>query len=130
MNPSLAKSFPLLCAFLVSGCATLEVAPETLASKLKATDAPLVIDVRSESEYLGGHIPGAVHVPFWNVAQAPQAVVATCRQKPVVVTCEHGPRAVVAANGLRRLGCREVRLLQGHMAGWRAEGLPLTREVP
>ncbi len=130
MNPSLAKSFPLLGALLMSGCATPGVAPETLAAKLKAADAPLVIDVRSQSEYLGGHIPGAVHVPFWNVARTPQVLVEACRQRPVVVTCEHGPRAVLAADGLRRLGCRDIRLLQGHMARWRAEGLPMTREIP
>lgn len=130
MNPNLAKSFPLLGTLLTNGCATSGIPPQTLALALKEADAPLVIDVRSESEYLSGHIPGAVHVPFWNAAQAPPEVVEACRQKPVVVTCEHGPRAVLAADGLRRLGCRKVLLLQGHMARWRAESLPVTRETP
>lgn len=132
IQSTLAKSLPLLGALLANGCATPDITPQALALQLKVTDAPLVIDVRSQSEYLAGHIPGAVHVPFWNLAQMPPALVEACRRRPVVVTCEHGPRAVLAADGLRRLGCLKVHLLQGHMAGWRAAGLPLlsTQRTP
>ncbi|ORJ59074.1 rhodanese-like domain-containing protein [Geothermobacter hydrogeniphilus] len=40
---------------------------EDLAKQLGRVDAPLVVDVRSGFEYRGGHIPGALHMPFWRV---------------------------------------------------------------
>ncbi|XSG84650.1 MAG: rhodanese-like domain-containing protein [Methylohalobius sp. ZOD2] len=118
------KRSPML-AVLLSGCADPGISPEILDRALETPDAPLVVDVRSKFEYRRGHISGAVHVPFWNVAGAPDAVIEACRRRPVVVTCEHGPRAAFAAAGLRRLGCENVRMLTGHMARWRAQERPM-----
>jgi|GEM_PF-1515372 len=116
--------FPLLLAGCSASLPVIE--PAELDRMLHTGQAPLVIDVRSEAEYLKGHIPGAVHIQFWNVDEAPPKVLQACRKKPVVVTCEHGPRARFAAPKLRDLGCPDVRLLDGHMARWRAQGYLMT----
>ncbi|NIQ94838.1 MAG: rhodanese-like domain-containing protein [Desulfuromonadales bacterium] len=97
-----------------------------LARLIRNGKAPQVIDVRSTFEYKGGHIPGAVHMPFLGVLlrrnKLPQD-----KQAPLVVTCEHGPRAEVAKAQLRLFGYKNLALLSGHMAGWRREGLKLER---
>ncbi len=118
----------LFLSILLAGCASTEpvVSPATLSAQMEKGDAPLVIDVRSESEYMKGHIPGAVHIPFLDVSSAPSQVIEACKHQMVVVTCEHGPRAAYAAPKLRRLGCPDVRLLEGHMHRWRNQGYVMT----
>jgi rhodanese-related sulfurtransferase len=81
---------------------------------------PTVLDVRSAREYAGGHVPGAVHVPFWRVSRDR---VGAPSSAPVVVYCGHGPRAWWAAWRLRRIGFTNVSCLRGHMQAWRRAGL-------
>ncbi len=121
----------VLLTLSLTACGGPAVAPRDLARALAEDRSPLILDVRSAGEYRRGHIPGAVHVPFTEVAEkTPASVLERCRREPLVVTCEHGPRAVYAASRLRDLGCREVVLLEGHMARWRRLGLPLIRSEP
>ncbi len=99
----------------------MTIAPEILAGQLAADESPLVVDVRSQYEYTSGHVPGAVHLPFW---KAPLLIprYAASKEADVVLYCEHGPRAVLAARLLRLRGYHNVRLLKGHMHRWRREG--------
>ncbi len=123
----MARIISFLCV-LLTGCANRAIPPESLAGQLDSQSRPLIFDVRSAREYQSGHIPGAVNIPFWNVAgKMTQALKQACQEKPVVVTCEHGPRAYIAAAGLKSLGCKNIQLLKGHMLGWRAKGLPLEK---
>ena len=104
----------------------MEVQPEELFAQIDAHAAPLILDVRSSTEFRAGHLPGAVHLPFWSAffraAQLPAR-----RHDPVVVYCGHGPRAQLAATALRLRGFTDVRLLCGHMSKWRAAGRPIER---
>lgn len=97
-----------------------------LAEKIKKKQAPFVVDVRSAFEYTSGHIPGAVHIPFWavpvNVGRLPKD-----KKDLLVITCEHGPRAQLAKTLLGLIGYRNVEMLDGHMSVWRKASLPLTR---
>lgn len=94
-----------------------------LAGRLKKSP-PVVIDVRSNHEFRSGHIPGALHIPFWG-ALLKRSQLPKDHQTEIVLTCEHGPRAQVAAAQLNLLGFANVVLLDGHMSRWRREGLPL-----
>lgn len=97
-----------------------------LARRIRNRKAPRVIDVRSALEYRGGHIQGAVHVPFWGVLLQ-RGKLPEEKQAPLVVTCEQGPRAELARAQLSLLGYRNVELLSGHMSGWRREGLKVEK---
>lgn len=94
-----------------------------LAKRLKAKDAPIVLDVRTGIEYRNGHIPGALYAPSLRILTR-RAKLPTDKTAPLVVTCEHGPRARLASRLLAWLGYQQVELLDGHMAGWRRAGLP------
>jgi rhodanese-related sulfurtransferase len=83
---------------------------------------PAILDVRSRSEFARGHVPGAIHIPFW-LLPARIADLSTLRERPIVVYCGHGPRAWFAQALLRSRGYRNVALLDGHMAAWRRAGL-------
>ena len=99
---------------------------DKLCKSINGTNAPIVIDVRSKSEYRQAHIPGALHLSFWKMPFRYKSLVAF-REKPIVVYCEHGPRAVIAMNVLLSKGFREVDCLEGHMSEWRRAGNPIER---
>ena len=83
----------------------------------------MVLDVRSRFEFEHGHVPGAIHVPFWKVGFDLDEVPAA-RNDEIVVYCGHGPRALWAAARLRSAGFERVTLLEGHWAQWVYEGRP------
>ncbi|MEO2167396.1 MAG: rhodanese-like domain-containing protein [bacterium] len=91
-----------------------------------ASDAPLLLDVRSAEEFAGGHIAGAVHIPHAEI----RARFAELGQPPreVVVYCRSGRRAGIAAEVLVESGFT-VGHLTGDMLGWEEAGLPVTSAV-
>jgi len=120
-----------LGAALVVGLVTAagddaHITAAALLEEIDAGRAPLVLDVRSTREYASGHVPGAVHVPFAEVADRADALEGP-RDQLVVVYCELGPRAGVAKLALESQGFTNVHYLEGHMSDWRSAGRPLDR---
>ena len=89
--------------------------------RVEAGPAPTVVDVRSEAEYAGGHIRGAINIPLprleGRLAELPTG-------RPVAVHCEGGYRSAIAASLLHTLGRRDVLDLVGGFKAWIAAGLP------
>ena len=98
--------------------------PDALMERITAGDPPVILDVRSKHEFDAGHVPGAVHVPFWQAGRHSQTLAAT-RESPIVLYCGHGPRAHIAGAALKRRGFTNILYLAGHMKKWRAMKLPL-----
>jgi phage shock protein E len=98
--------------------------PDELLARLHSGPPVCVLDVRSEQEYRAGHVPGAINVPFLQIASRHQAL-ASHRNETVVVYCGHGPRAYVAGSALRRRGFAHIEYLKGHMKKWRDLKLPV-----
>jgi rhodanese-related sulfurtransferase len=97
-----------------------------LLAAIRAGTAPTILDVRSRAEFEAGHLPGAIHLPFWQVG-ARLGEIPGVKTDPIVVYCGHGPRAWMAGAVLRRRGFTDVGYLEGHMSGWHSAGLPETR---
>jgi rhodanese-related sulfurtransferase/DNA-binding transcriptional ArsR family regulator len=88
--------------------------------------AVTVLDVRPESEYRAGHIPGAISVPLVDLERRLAEIP---RQREVVAYCR-GPYCVMALEAvdiLRASGFSATRMEEG-VLDWRARGLPL--DVP
>ena len=116
----------VLVALLHGGCAG-NIDRETLAARLAAPDdRPAVVDVRTGSEFAGGHLPGAINIPVQALPFRMEAIPVHERNEPVVVYCAHGPRAGLAGFFLRVAGFSEVMHLQGDIRSWREAGYPLT----
>jgi 3-mercaptopyruvate sulfurtransferase SseA len=84
------------------------------------------VDARGEEEFTQGHIAGALHLPPGDVP--PQALEAL-RQHPTVVVYDGEPTGAMAeavAMGLREMGVRDVRVLEGAWPAWMAAGGPGT----
>jgi hydroxyacylglutathione hydrolase len=103
--------------------ATDTIDPADVLAQIAAGRPPIILDVRSLAEFSRGHLPGARLRPFWRVVLTGLGVNVPA-STTIVVYCGHGPRAELAAASLRLRGFRAVRLLRGHMAGWRHERHP------
>jgi rhodanese-related sulfurtransferase len=84
--------------------------------------APVVIDVRTPEEYASGHIPGAVNIPFDQVARRIAEIDAP---HGVALYCMVGPRARKGESALLAAGYEKVFHLEGGLAAWQAAGLPI-----
>jgi thiosulfate/3-mercaptopyruvate sulfurtransferase len=92
----------------------------------------MLVDARSEPEYVDGHIPGAVHVEFttnaagtapkvWKSAEELRALYAAAGVTPdksVIPYCTTGVRSAVTYFTLRLLGYERVALFTGSWAEW------------
>lgn len=119
--------FIISIGFLLFGCASDGegyMQKNELVTQIKSGKAPVIVDVRSTSEYQAGHVPGALHIPFWT-AFTTDKMDSYKKENLVVLYCEHGPRAGIAKLALKLSGFDSVSYLDGHMTAWRAAGLPM-----
>ncbi len=83
-----------------------------------------LIDVRTQSEYEGGHIPGFQWHPGGQAVQRSDEVAAV-HNCPVVFCCDRGVRATITASLFRQMGFDEVYAVEGGAEAWRASGFAL-----
>lgn len=93
-------------------------------TSIAAGTAPVIIDVRTSGEYRKGHVPGAVHIPYYSLWSREDQINAA-KHDPVVVYCSHGPRAGMAKFALWTMGYDNVVYLDGQMTAWKDRGLPM-----
>lgn len=84
-----------------------------------------VIDVRSDGEWAGGHIEGALHVPV-GAEDFREQVDGLDREEPVYVYCASGVRSGRAAAVMEDMGFEQV-INAGGMSRLQAAGAPVTR---
>lgn len=96
--------------------------PKTFPARVSSDQAhdlvkkgALLLDVRTPAEYASGHVPGAVNVPFDELA-ARQAELGA-KDRPVVLYCRSGRRTGIGARTLQDLGFSKVFDL-GPMSRW------------
>ncbi|HZZ85341.1 MAG TPA: rhodanese-like domain-containing protein [Anaeromyxobacteraceae bacterium] len=99
------------------------VGPEGACHLLARGELDLV-DVRELNEWLGGHIPGARHVPLARFVADPRA---HCCKDGILLVCAHGLRSLQAAAVAQSAGFEVVYSLDGGLVAWAAEGFPLER---
>jgi rhodanese-related sulfurtransferase len=81
-----------------------------------------LIDVRSQAEWLQGHLPGAISLPLLDLDSRRRVIDPS---KRALVYCREGFRATTAASILLRDSNRDVAILVDGIEGWSALGLPL-----
>ena len=95
-------------------------------AKLMGEKDVVVLDVRTPSEYMQGHIQGSNLVPlqlFKYIYLAGKGV----GEKKILVYCRSGNRSVEASKILESWGAKRVYNLKGGILEWRQKGLPLVK---
>jgi rhodanese-related sulfurtransferase len=72
-----------------------------------------IIDVRTKSEYQGGHIRGSVNIPLNTLQQSLSKIK---KDKPVITCCASGMRSASAKSILKANGFTEVQNGGGWMS--------------
>ena len=104
--------------YLSSGPAPV-IAAQDLFDNLNDGDTsndPVVISVRSNAHYQIGHIPGAINIPWKEIAYTSSLAKITAG-KDVVVYCYTGHTGAIATTVLNMLGYDAVNLKFG-ICGW------------
>jgi rhodanese-related sulfurtransferase/glyoxylase-like metal-dependent hydrolase (beta-lactamase superfamily II) len=96
--------------------ADLATTSTSVVTPAKTADDDRVLDIRQDSEFAAGHVPGAAHSELGALA----ASAASLTDGPVTVMCGHGERAMSAASVLERAGHNDVSVLLGGPSDWSA----------
>jgi len=99
---------------------TEQLSVHELHQGIEKGKVPQIVDVRRETEWENGHIPGAKNI---YVADLLERVRELDREKPVVTYCGTGYRASIASSLLEKAGF-EVKNIPGSMSAWRQAGFP------
>ena len=87
----------------------------------KSDHKPVLLDVRTQSEYNDGHIQNAINIPHDQILKEPQ-LVSAYKDSQVVVFCRSGVRAGKVIEMLEDLGFKEIIDLDGDMLAWNEAG--------
>jgi rhodanese-related sulfurtransferase len=103
--------------------ALVPISQEALLERQQKGDETLyVLDVRSPEEYASGHVPGAINIPYDQIASRMAEVP---KDQDVVLYCKSGRRAGIAAEVLAGQGYERLQHLEGDIVAWVEKGRPL-----
>ena len=83
----------------------------------------VLVDVREESEWAAGHLPGAIHVGKGIIERDLELRVPETGTK-LILYCGGGYRSALSADNLQKMGYTNVESMDGGWKGWIAAGLP------
>ncbi len=86
----------------------------------------LLIDVREESEFAAGRIPGAVHLGKGVIERDIETRVPDTATE-LVLYCGGGYRSALAADNLQKMGYTNVWSMDGGYRAWKEAGLPIEK---
>lgn len=104
----------LAAVLLLSGCGgadngnTYQQISQEEAKEMMGSQELIILDVREQSEYDSGHIPGAVLLPVGSIDQDTAAAVIPDKDSTVLVYCRSGNRSKTASAALAELGYTAV----------------------
>lgn len=96
-----------------------------LKLKIDHRERLMILDVRDENEWAGGHIKGAMHT---YVGHLEQRIADIPRDRPIAIICNVGNRASVAASILLKEGYNEVYNVLGGMKAWINAGYSVIKD--
>ena len=95
------------------GSATYEQISGAEAKALMDSESGyVIIDARTQEEYDGGHIPGAILIPEYEIADRAEKELPDTDQL-ILVYCRSGRRSKIAAEELVKLGYTNVKEFGG-----------------
>ena len=109
-----------------AGRVCVNVRPQEAMAFLGAHHDTQVLDVRSDAEFSGGALPGALHISIGDEGFL-QKTGKLDRQRPVLVYCAGGYRSRKAAEVLKTQGFANIQHLHRGFHSWQIAGLPVVQ---
>ena len=105
--------------------AVQEVFPWDVEERLDKGEAPMLLDIREESEFSAMSIAGSLNVPRGILESACEydyeetvRELVEARDREVVIICRSGNRSVLAAVTMQIMGYNKVASLKTGLRGW------------
>ncbi len=86
----------------------------------------VIVDTRDRNAFKAGHIINAVHVNVSEV-NSDHAQLAKHKDNPIIIVCANGTQAPNLAAKLHKQGFSKAYYLQGGLASWKQENLPVVK---
>jgi len=91
--------------------------------RMDAGERLTIVDVREESEWANGHLPGAIYLGKGIIERdIEQRVPAT--DTKLILYCGGGFRSALVADNLQKMGYTNVESMDGGWKGWLTAGYP------
>jgi rhodanese-related sulfurtransferase len=100
-----------------------ECTVDDLRARQAAGEPFVLVDVREESEFAAGHIPGAVHIGKGVIERDIETKVPD-PATPLMLYCGGGFRSALAADALQKMGYTNIISMGGGWRAWTDQGLP------
>lgn len=94
-----------------------EITIPEVRQKLDRGEKFHLIDVREESEFAAGHIPGAIHLGKGIIERDIEGKIPD-QSSEIILYCGGGFRSALAADNLQKMGYTHVRSMAGGWRGW------------
>jgi rhodanese-related sulfurtransferase len=124
----------LIALALISGGALLWPSLQRRGQKVSLLQATqlinqgktIVLDVRDPAAFAAGHLRDAKNIPL---KELPKRIgeLDKFKSKNVIVVCQSGMQSAKATTQLKKAGFNEVVSLNGGLAAWQAQGLPVAK---
>ena len=95
--------------------------------RMDAGEKFVLVDVREESEWAKGHVPGAIHLGKGIIERDIEQRVPDTRTK-LILYCGGGFRSALSADNLQKMGYSNVESMDGGWRGWLDAGLPTQKD--
>ena len=96
------------------------------ATQLINQGKSVILDVREPSQFAAGHMRDAKNIPLKELPNR-LSELEKFKSKTVIVVCQAGAGAGKAVSQLKKAGFDQVVSLQGGLAAWQGQGLPLAK---
>lgn len=100
--------------------------PEVPIDHVRRQPPAHLLDVREESEWQAGHLPGARHLGKGVLERDIEGLIPDLDAE-IVLYCGGGFRSLLAGEALLRMGYRRVSSMVDGFRGWTTAGLPVVK---
>ncbi len=97
---------------------------EDVCRRQAAGEKLTLVDVREESEFAKGHIPGSIHLGK-GVIERDIEMKLPDQAAELILYCGGGYRSALAADNIQKMGYTNVISMDGGWRGWTEAGLPV-----
>ena len=108
----LACAFPFVCGCSGGGSSYDKISGAEAKALMDSESGYVIIDARTQSEYDEGHIPGAILIPEYEIADRAESELPD-KEQLILVYCRSGRRSKIAAEELAKLGYTNVKEFGG-----------------
>lgn len=103
-----------------------ECTVQDVRSRQEGGDSFILLDVREESEWQTGHLPGAQHLGKGIIERDIEERFPD-PDAEMVLYCGGGYRSALAADALQKMGYTNVISMDGGFRGWKEAGYPIVK---